>query len=462
MSHTWMAQRCNVFVFSAGPRQRWRRALRALGSDRAGAVGPTLGLMLPLLVGFAGLGSEVGDWYVTQRTMQGAADSAAYSAATALAAGESAIAFTAEAKSVAGSYGFVDGSNGVTVTVNNPPTTGNHTSDSNAVEVSITRPQPLMLVSLFLSSPPTIQAAAVATPTPTGNSGTGNSSAGNSTGCVLALDRGNVTDMTDTGSTVLNLNSCNLYVNSPNIDALRLTGSAQINANQAYISGNYTMSGHASLNTTVANGIHTGAQPAPDPYANVQIPSYQGCDQTNFSLSGGATRTFTPGSSGQMVFCNGFSLSGGSQVTLSPGIYIINQGSFSLSGNSSITGSGVTIILTSSTGQNYATVSISGGSTVNITAPTAGPIPGLAFFQDRNAPASGSDSFSGGSTQNITGAIYFPNQNLNFSGGTETGGATCTQLIALTFTFTGNSNFNSNCVSTGVTGIGNSLVHLAE
>jgi len=277
--------------------------------------------------------------------MQGAADSAAYSAATAMGTGQSNDGYTSEAKSVAGTYGYVDGRDGVTITISNPPTTGNHTTDNNAVEVTIKRPQPLMLASLFLLAPPTISASAVAR---TGSSG-----------CVLALDRGNVTDMTDNGNTVLNLNNCNLYVNSPSSRALVLNGSAQINANAAFISGDYTMGGHASLNTTA--GTHTGVAPANDPYSDLQIPGYQGCDQTNFSLTGGQSKTFTAGSSGVMVFCNGLSLTGGSQVTLNPGTYIIDRGSFSLTGNSSISVNGVTIILTSSTGQDYATVSISGG-----------------------------------------------------------------------------------------------------
>src|SRR6516165_4439139 len=435
------AQCCRTLAGTPACRQRWPQLLRGLGSDCAGAVGPTLGLMLALLVGFAGLGVEVGDWYVTKRTMQGAADSAAYSAATAMGTGQSNDGYTSEANSVAGTYGYVNGRDGVTITISNPPTTGNHTTDNNAVEVTIKRPQPLMLASLFLLAPPTISASAVAR---TGSSG-----------CVLALDRGNVTDMTDNGNTVLNLNNCNLYVNSPSSRALVLNGSAQINANAAFISGDYTMGGHASLNTTV--GTHTGVAPANDPYSDLQIPGYQGCDQTNFSLTGGQSKTFTAGSSGVMVFCNGLSLTGGSQVTLNPGTYIIDRGSFSLTGNSSISGNGVTIILTSSTGQDYATVSISGGSTVNINAPSSGGMQGVAFFQDRNAPTSGSDGFTGGATQNITGAIYFPSQNLTFSGGTSTGGgADCTQLVALTFTFNGNSNFNSNCTGVGVRGIGGS------
>jgi hypothetical protein len=423
-----------------------RRWFAAWTRDRSGAVTVTVALALSALVGFAALGTEVAGWYVTKRNMQGAADSAAYSAALAKAAGAPTAYYVSEAKSVAASYSYIDGANQVTVSVNSPPASGNHTADSTAVEVVITRSQPLALASLFLQASPTLQARAVAFL--------------GASGCVLALDRGDVTDVTDTGNTTLNLIHCNIYVNSPATSALRLVGGAVINAHAAYISGNYTTSGQAALNTTA--GTHTGAPPVDDPYADVQIPSYSGCNSNNYSLTGGRSQTFTPGSSGVWVFCGGFEVKGNSSVTFQPGVYIIDGGSFSVAGGSSISGSGVTIIFTSSSGTGYATAAVAGGATVNITAPTSGPLAGLAFFQDRNAPASGSDQFTGGATQNIVGAIYFPNQNVTFAGGTTTGGAKCTQLVALTVTFNGNAAFNSDCPGTGVRGVGTSAIQLVE
>jgi hypothetical protein len=202
--------------------------------------------------------------------------------------------------------------------------------------------------------------------------------------------------------------------------------------------------------------------PASDPYADVSIPSYSGCNQTNFSLSGGASKTLSAGS-GAYVFCNGLSLSGGASLTLNPGIYVINQGSFNLSGGTTFNATGgVTIVLTSSTGSNYATANISGGATVNITAPTSGPTAGLAFFQDRNAPSSGTDTFSGGASDKIIGAIYFPDQSVNYSGGTSTGGSQCTQLIAYTITFSGGATFNNNCAGVGVASIGRGNLAIVE
>ena len=48
-------------------------------------------------------------------------------------------AYTSEATSVTASYGFVDGTDNVVVTVNSPPASGSHTTDSHAGEVIVSR-----------------------------------------------------------------------------------------------------------------------------------------------------------------------------------------------------------------------------------------------------------------------------------------------------------------------------------
>jgi len=106
-------------------------------SDRRGGVAVMTAMSLTSLLGFAGLGTEATLWYVAKRNMQGATDAAAFTAATAEAKGQNSTAFTAAAKAVAQQYGFVDGTGGVTVTVNNPPVSGPNTGNAQAVEVLI-------------------------------------------------------------------------------------------------------------------------------------------------------------------------------------------------------------------------------------------------------------------------------------------------------------------------------------
>jgi hypothetical protein len=408
-----------------------------------------LALSLASILGVAGLGTEVASWYMTTQTMQAAADAAAYTAAIAQSKGASAAQLTTEAQSIASGYHFVSGSAGVSVTANNPPTSGGHKGNSTAVEVIVAQPQTPLISGLFMSSGPTLQARSVAAAVTTGS------------GCVLALDKGNVVDVTDSGNTILNLNGCSLYINSDDSAALTLSGNATIDAGAAYITGGVSTSGKAALDTT--KGTYTGTPPISDPYANVAIPYYSGCNQNNYDDSSSTPQTISATGTTPYVFCNGLALSGQSSLTLNPGIYIVDRGSLSMSGGSTLTATGgVTIVLTSSTGSNYATASVSGGSIASVTAPCTGATAGLAFFQDRNAPTSGSDSFTGGSTQNINGALYFPNQTVTFSGGSGTGGPVCTQLVAYRLSFSGSSTFNNNCASVCTATIGSSSTQLVE
>jgi hypothetical protein len=84
------------------------------------------------------------------------------------------------------------------------------------------------------------------------------------------------------------------------------------------------------------------------------------------------------------------------------------------------------------------------------------------FYQDRNAPSSGSDVFNGGSTQVLSGAVYFPNQTLTFTGGSSTSTSGCTELLAGSVLFEGNSSLALNCAGTGVKTAGTLPVRLVE
>jgi len=182
------------------------------------------------------------------------------------------------------------------------------------------------------------------------------------------------------------------------------------------------------------------------------VPSYSGCDSNNYKNAGGGSDTINAGASGVYVFCSGLALTGGSSLTLGAGTYIIDQGLLSIGGGSTLTAtSGTTIILTTSNlSKSCATTKIDGGAVLSITAPNSGALSGIAMYQDRTCTdSSATNSLSGGSAQNIVGAIYFPGEAVNYSGGSPIGGAQCTQLVAWTIAFNGGSTFNNNCTGTG-------------
>jgi Flp pilus assembly protein TadG len=411
----------------------------AIGTDGATAV--VAGLVFTGLVGFVGLGTETGMWYYTHRTMQAAADSSALSASAALEAG-STNGFSTEGKATAAQYGFADGTAGVTVTVNHPPASGNFAGNAKAVEVIVQQPQTALITASFLpGGGPTIAARAVALQ---GNPGTG---------CVLALDTGASAATFGNGTTNVNLVKCGLYVNSNSSSALTLVGGAQITADSASIVGNLSDSGNAAI--TTVHGITVGAQPATDPYQNVQIPPTSGCDHSGFSAPKNGP-ALMPG-----VYCNGLSINANANVQLSPGTYIIDRGSLSVSGNATVTGTGVTFVLTDSAGTTPATVAIHGGATLDIQAPTTGAMAGIAFIQDRNGTSGTNNDFSGGTSQSITGVIYFPKETISFAGGTQTGSG-CLQLVADEVDFKGNANLEINCSGKGTATIGAGSSKLVE
>jgi Flp pilus assembly protein TadG len=220
--------------------------LRRFACDRSGSYVILSAVLMPVLVGTAGLGTEVGLWYYKHKNMQSAADSGAVSAAT---AGSN---LTAEANAITASYGYANGVSNVTVAVNQPPKTGNYASNPQAIEVVVSQPQQRLLTALFGSEPVPITARAVALP----NAGTG---------CVLALNSSASPAVKVSGSGSLNLVNCNLYSNSGASPSLDVSGGATITANQVGVVGD--ISGASSI--TAANGLRTHIRPVADPYADI-------------------------------------------------------------------------------------------------------------------------------------------------------------------------------------------------
>jgi len=144
-----------------------------------------------------------------------------------------------------------------------------------------------------------------------------------------------------------------MYDDSRSSTASTVGGSAQVSALSVGVVGG--MSGNASITTTA--GIQTGLSPIPDPYANLQVPSFSGCDEHNFTAKNKVT--INPG-----VYCGGIQFNANADVTFNPGIYFIDGGDFTVNGGAILQGTGVTIIFTSSKG-SWPTATINGGTTID-------------------------------------------------------------------------------------------------
>ena len=400
-------------------RKLWQLAARFVAED-SGAYALITALALPVLVGAAAFGTEEGLLFYKHHTMQHAADSGAATAAAAYTAGSTNV--TTHVDAVAASYGFVTGTNS-TVTVHQPPTSGAFRNNPQAIEVIITQSQPRLFSSLWGSAPVAVTARAVAI--------------AQIEGCVLALDGTASSAFSAQGSVNVNLTQCALYDDSTSAQALSLGGSATVSTQFVGVVGGIS----GSQNITSVDGTATGYHSISDPYASVTPPSFTGCDHTNYSTHG--TAVLSPG-----VYCGGMSLGSSAVVTLQPGIYYLDRGSLSMQGSASLTGTGVTLVFTSSTGSNYAYANLSGGATVNLTAPNSGPMSGIAIYGDHNMPLGTQFDFRGGNNQAIGGAIELPRASVNWVGNASSQ-QPCTQLIADTIQFVGTSGLSVNCFGYG-------------
>lgn len=407
--------------------------------DDCGGVAVTFAVTITVMLGFAGAATEVGTWLLTRRAMQGAADVAAVSAVNATAFGGPDI--TTQAKGIAAKNGWADGSNGVTVTVNQPPSVGNFTGNAQAVEVIIAQAQPLFFSGLLPSvTAPTIRARAVALPNPT---------AGN--GCLIALGTGD--SLLVQGNGTFTLNGCDADGNGN----LKVSGNASLKAHTYDVGGTASTNGNATIQLTNGPGKANDSVPFTDPYAG-GVRSFPAKPATCSTYSGAST--ISPG-----AYC-GLTIT--STVTMQSGIYYIEGGTFTVNGNARLTSQspGVTIVLTSTAAAPtvFATVNIAGNAVVNLTALPTGPTAGIIFFQDPAQPAGATEIFQGNGTLTLDGAIYFPNETIDLGGNGNISAPTCLQVIGKIIISSGNAGLASNCVGTGVIGVahGSGATRLVE
>ena len=72
----------------------------------------------------------------------------------------------------------------------------------------------------------------------------------------------------------------------------------------------------------------------------------------------------------------------------------------------------------------------------------------MLFYGDRTQ-ATAVNKINGDATSNMTGAIYFPSQEVDFQGNFSGNGG-CTQVVADTIYYTGSATFSTNCAGKGI------------
>jgi hypothetical protein len=410
-----------------------RRILPNLG-QRGGTTALMAGAATTVL-GFAGLATEAGAWYLVKRNAVTAADMAALAGAAAVERGADAAAI---GRDTASRNGFATASDTV-ITVNNPPLTGTQAGNANAVEVLVRRTIPLTLARLFISKGPVVQSRAVAV------------AHADEEICVLALGGG----LELGGNSTLNVRRCAMASNASAPNGISVNGSSRVRTAQLVTTGacNNCEGGDVwTDDTRTQRPITVANRPAPvrDPFAALQgwTPSPPAtCQTVKFDRNEAA---ISPG----QTICSSVVVGTNQTLTLNPGIYYFNNADLTVRGT--IQGNGVTIVMTGDP-DKVGTVQINAQTKGNLRGPTAPLVPGhsessgLLFYRDARATNNGSQKevqLNGGATLKLNGGMYFPTSDLVMNGNSDVG-STCLSLVAYRLSFSGNTDTDldvSGCV----------------
>lgn len=449
-----------------------RKLFRKLWNDDRGNALIIAGAALPLLVGSAGLATDTIHWTLWKRELQRAADSAAIAGvydrlqANSTAGTEEAVLHDLDLNNHTGDI------NGVVIAFEDTYPKVSYPADdgdkAKQVHVEVAVRKVLPFSSLFMSEAPLIHAEATAASVP-----------GSDEFCVVSLETNAAkTGILISGNAGIQMD-CSFMSNSPSANSAYAKGSAEVYAKSVAAVGGI----QESTNWHVES--YDPYSPAvEDPFANV-TPSpndmkcagkwkAQGNTQVweNEVLNENTNFDDAKDSNGNKANCWS-SMSVGSNTTLNlpSGTYYINGGDAFIQGNLNCTG--CTIVLTNKSTSPSATIGkfkVNASSEINISAPTGSDdyYKGIAIYQDRRAvdSASAVNLINGNSNSTITGALYFPNQELQYNGTGNTS-ASCTLFVSRRIDFSGNSvtlnkfKKSSECVAAGLPAVeGGRLVRL--
>ena len=378
--------------------------LRRLRRDERGTVSLIMGLLIIPFMGFLAMGFEVSNWYLITRGMQNAADASVLAAAI-----NNSANYKTEANAVAALYGFVNGTNNVSIAVTNTaacPSGGN-----NCYSVTISGYTPLLVsqivgyqgnANLGGSLQKSLSAVAVA-----------KAATQPQDLCLLALAGSGTTPAIHTnGAPTGNMNGCDSMSNT----------AANCNGHDLGLGISFAVGSNSGCG---AAQLHNDA--IADPYAhfatNIPALNTSGCNNTypqethqgnhytvatSNQLSGTMTLT-----AGNHFLCGDQLLTGNVTVNApaTGAVLIIENGQLDLNGNTFQTssGSGLTVVFSGTNGSyTHAPTDNTNGSggALNIAAPNSGNWSGVAVYQDPSLTSGVDVSAAGNSpTWDITGLI---------------------------------------------------------
>lgn len=428
-----------VFEVVLAKTARLSREVARLLHRENGNVGPLGALLIVPLVGALSLAIEGGNWYLTQRSMQHAADSAALAAAT-----NGDVGYAIEARAVTAQYGYPNGLNNTVVDAIDTAACPAPSTATNCYRVTISRSLPLYMTRIVGFSgdtvigdrrAQTVVAQAVARPRGRGENY-----------CLIGLSASGEAIRINGGPNV-DLAGCDMFSNS----SLRCNG-ANSDTGVYY--------GDAVGASNCGQEQRGGQEPLADPFshlsANPPIPD-DPCSTYPQGAAGPTLSTSTSWASA-VKMCGDTRLTTDVNVTAANSILVVYNGHLDLNGHKLQTsGSGsLTVIFSGvstnggSTTYSHFPVNSTGTGALDIAAPNTGTLAGVALLQDGRLTGNKNklDMVYKGNdpTLLIQGLIYMPNGDFQINGAInhKTDGLSCIGIVAKTILVSGTGSIFDN------------------
>ena len=209
------------------------------------------------------------------------------------------------------------------------------------------------------------------------------------------------------GDTIVSLAARDLHNASREAESIELLDNASLSARSIFLSGGYALAVGAIM--IASRYLTTHTSPVADPYSRLEVPPISDAREPATGWTSDRPKPFRRAS-----IAGGWKRRAELGSTSSQAPYILDRSNFVVSGSNTVSETDLTHILTSRARSDYGAIDIRAGSTIEVTAPALGAavgIPGIAIWVDGHAPAA-SDTFDGGRTQNINGAIYLPGRQV--------------------------------------------------
>lgn len=209
--------------------------------------------------------------------------------------------------------------------------------------------------------------------------------------CLIALDPTAQRALMLAFAAKLEAPGCSVYSDSVDSAGLSVTGFSALRSGFNCSSG-----GREGMGLNFEPQPQLDCPQIPDPLAARPPPPNPGCTENDMVIAAGV-RTLMPG-----TYCGGLKITSTANVTFSPGEYIIKDGALEISGAAVARGSYVGFHLVG----GASVIKFSDSATVELSAPKAGAMAGILFFEDRAAPLGRTHEVASDNVRVLLGTIY--------------------------------------------------------